>query len=95
MDWLQFVSVVAIPAFVGLLVLHFRHRAHDDVRHKELTDKLTATQRELDAYKLIVSQTYASQGYLKDVESRLVQALGKIEDKLDRVLGLASLEPGR
>lgn len=95
MDWLQFVSLIAVPAFVGLLWLHFQHRTHDDTRHKELTEKLAATEKQLDAYKLIVSQTYASQTYLKDVENRLVQALGKIEGKLDRALGLAGLEPGR
>jgi hypothetical protein len=94
MDWLQFVSIVAIPAFGGLLWLHFQHRNHDDKRHSDLTDRLAASEKELAAYKLIVAQTYASQGYLQDVEKRLVDHLAKIEAKLDRMMGF-SLGDGR
>ncbi len=39
---------------------------------------------DLAAYKTEVAKDYASMKYLKDVETRIMTQLEKIEDKLDR-----------
>lgn len=41
---------------------------------------------DLAAFKLKVAETYATVAYLKDVESRVVTRLDKLDGKIDRVL---------
>lgn len=86
MDWLDFVALVAIPAFGGLLLLHLRHRSEVAEQNREQTAATVAVAAELAAYKLEVAHRYASQGYLKDVEQRLTDYLEKIEKKLDKMI---------
>jgi hypothetical protein len=48
-----------------------------------------ATQKELTAFKLKVAEEYATKEFIKETEERLVLALQRIDDKLDRALNLA------
>ncbi len=73
MDWQSFVAVVAAPVIGGLIF--FTYRAHA---------RIGEVQHQLDAYKVEVAEKYATIGYLKDVEQRIVDHLRSIEKKLDR-----------
>ncbi|MBS4048178.1 MAG: hypothetical protein KG075_17665 [Alphaproteobacteria bacterium] len=74
MDWQQFVNVVAIPAFavVGWLAWSARVKAED-------------AEARLSAFQIEVAQKYASVAYLKDVESRLLQSLAKVESSVEKL----------
>lgn len=95
MDWLTWVQVVELPVLGYVLWLIYRGK--DDARDaakalKDAQDKLAAEisrvrsagAHELAEFKLQVAKEYASVAYLKDVETRLIDALQRIEDKLDR-----------
>lgn len=86
------ISAVELPALGGLFWLIWRTRGETEDRLDGLDDKVTvggAQAREaLAAYKLEVAKTYATTGYLKDVERRLTEHLVRIEAKLDAVSGV-------
>ena len=81
MTWIQFVSYVAIPAFVGLAVwIAGCHRA----AHKGLREG----RDELAAFKISVAETYATKSHVVAVEKSIMHKLERIEDKLDIIVGL-------
>jgi hypothetical protein len=90
MDWTDFINWIALPAYAGMAGLLWRHIEADARRFEtqaQAHDKaFTALRSELADYKLVVATTYASQGYLRDVEMRLIGHLSKIEEKLDRLV---------
>lgn len=51
----------------------------------EVDTRINQVAAELDDYKLEVSKEYASIGYLKDVEERLVQAINKLGMAMERM----------
>lgn len=79
MTWLQWVQLVEVPAILFLVAWNLR-----------LQNALAMARNQgdaaLSAFKLRVAETYATVAYLKDVESRVVTRLDKIDDKMDRVL---------
>ena len=75
MDWLTWISVVEIPAIAALAGLLWRRMQES-----------AALARELDAFKLQVSKDYATTGYLKDVEERLVKAIDRWGDKMEKLV---------
>jgi hypothetical protein len=82
MDWQDFVTIVAIPAFGLCLWLAWSAR-----------QKAEDAETRLSQFMIEVAQKYASVAYLKDVETRLMQAMNKVEAtvekldaKLDRLL---------
>lgn len=86
-DLAWWISVVDLPAMAGLFALIWRTR-HDNekaVSHVQaLLDMRSDQLREaLFSFKLEVAKTYASQRDLRDLESRIVEHLLRIESKLD------------
>ncbi|MCB1501363.1 MAG: hypothetical protein KDK07_16520 [Bauldia sp.] len=79
MDLQWWISVIEIPALVGLFWLVQSYKTAGD-------KAIESIREEVSEFKLHVATNYASLAYLKDVEARLVQHLLKIEAKLDRVV---------
>lgn len=71
--WVSAVDVPMISAFVFALS-RMRNSVEEQLR--DLRDRFTA-------YKLEVAQNYASINHVKDLESRLIAHLLRIETKLD------------
>ncbi len=89
LDLTWWIGVVEMPALVGLFWFAWRNRkdsdiALDDTRH-EFETGLAYLRETLSAYKLEVAKSYASIGYLKEVERRLTDHLIRIEDKIGAV----------
>ncbi|HYE52539.1 MAG TPA: hypothetical protein VEB20_23290 [Azospirillaceae bacterium] len=86
-DIAWWITAVELPAVGGLFWLIWRGRREADQALDGLRDgldaELSALRENLAAYKLEVAKSYASIGYLKDVERRLVGHLLRIEAKLD------------
>ena len=78
-----------LPTLGGMALLIWRSRQEADRRIDELEHRLDVglgqTRDALAAYKLEVAKSYATTGYLKDVETRLTEQLIRIETKLDGV----------
>lgn len=91
-DLMWWITAVELPVLGGLFLLIWRIRGEADMRLDGLDDKLAAglaqVREALAAYKLEVAKTYATTGYLKDVERRLTEHLVRIEAKLDAVSGV-------
>jgi hypothetical protein len=73
------VSVIELPALVGLFGLVQMYKASCDKAVLEL-------RTDLAAYKVLVATTFASTTYVKDIETRIITHLQKIEDKIDRIV---------
>lgn len=69
MEWTDFVSFISVP--LAAVVAYLWRQSQ-------------ACRADLAAYKTEVAKEYASILYLKDMENRIVERIGKIEDKLDR-----------
>lgn len=87
MNWLQFVELIAIPAFAACVALvWFAVRKAQDAQDssrtaiEEANKAVRTVMDDLNKYKLDVAREYASIAYLKDVEVRLVSALNEIKD---------------
>jgi hypothetical protein len=70
------IVAVDIPLATTFFVIFSRFKRDVDI----LTDSL---RERLNAYKLDVAQNYASINHVKDLESRLIAHLLRIETKLD------------
>lgn len=88
-DPLWWVTAVELPVLGGLFLLIWRARLEADQRLDDLAHRLEIgvgqAREALSAYKLEVAKSYATTGYLKDVERRLTEHLVRIEAKLDSV----------
>ncbi len=86
-DVIWWITAVELPTLAALFWLSWRNRRDADraIEHNRWTfeAKLAGLRENLAAYKLEVAQSYASIGYLKEVERRLTDHLVRIEDKLD------------
>lgn len=91
MDLMGWITAVELPALGGLFWMIWRSRAEADdgiEGNRRALDLGLAQNREaLAAYKLEVAKSYASIGYIKDVEKRLTVHLERIEYKLDAKAG--------
>ncbi len=86
-DLLWWISAVELPVMGGLLMLIWRtrrdnERATDKLR-KALDHRSDQLRDALAGFKLEVAKTYASQTDLRELETRLVAHLLRIEAKLD------------
>ena len=85
MNW--WVTVIQIPVLGGMfwLIWHIRNESENAERHlRDLIDTRHSQMREgLAAFKLEVAKTYASVTEMRELESRLVGHLLRIESKLD------------
>jgi hypothetical protein len=73
---LWWIVAVDIPLFTTIFSIFSRFR-------RETEDHLSALRDTLAHYKLEVAQSYASISQMKDLESRLVAHLLRIESKLE------------
>lgn len=82
------ITAVDLPALSGLfwLVLKTRHdsEASLDLMQETLDVRCTQLREGLSAFKLEVAKSYASVTDMKDLESRIVSHLLRIESKLDQ-----------
>ncbi|MFN3826939.1 MAG: hypothetical protein ACK4NR_04865 [Micavibrio sp.] len=86
-DLIWWITVIDLPALGGLFWMIWRSR-HDNKREvdhlREVIESRNAQMREgLAAFKLEVAKTYACVGDMRDLETRLVAHLLRIEVKLD------------
>lgn len=91
------ITAVDIPALSGLLwlIIHTKREARDsmDELHETLDVRSHQLREALAAFKLEVAKSYASVTDMKDLETRIVSHLLRIEAKLDRTaLKTASLK---
>lgn len=70
------ITAIDIPVMTGFVVAFNRLRNGTDNQIAEMRERL-------NAYKLEVAQNYASINHVKDLESRLIAHLLRIETKLD------------
>ena len=81
------ITAVDLPAMAGLfwLIWRTRQEAERNCAHvRTMLDCRSDQLRDaLNAFKLEVAKTYASQHDLRDLETRLVEHLLRIESKLD------------
>lgn len=86
------ITAVELPALAGLFWLVWRGRNEADARLDRIEHRVESglgqCREALAAYKLEVAKTYATTGYLKDVERRLTEHLVRIEAKLDAAAGV-------
>ncbi len=86
-DFIWWITVVDLPALTGLFWMIWRTRKDHDLSSQHLRDMIetrNSQMREaLFAFKLEAAKTYAAISDLKDLESRLVGHLLRIESKLD------------
>ncbi|CAA7617666.1 hypothetical protein [Magnetospirillum sp. UT-4] len=92
-DLMWWITAVELPCLGGLFWLVWSNRLKCDSRDDSIEDRLAAglaqLREALSAYKLEVAKSYATTGYLKDVERRLTEHLVRIEAKIDAVSGVA------
>lgn len=82
MDWntiLQLVEVIVVPATGA--VLWYYQRLID-----RANDRITEAERDLAKFRVHVAEKYLSAETFKTFENRLMQALQRVEDRLDRVM---------
>ncbi len=86
-DLTWWLSAIDVPALSGMLAMIWRIRRDCDssLRHvREIADARNAQLREaLSSFKLEVAKNYASITDMKELETRLVSHLLRIESKLD------------
>lgn len=86
-DLMWWATAVEMPALAGLFWIGWRNRRDTDAEiehNRRAFEHGHAQLREaLAAYKLEVAKSYASIGYMKDVEKRITVHLERIEHKLD------------
>jgi hypothetical protein len=86
-DILWWITVIDLPAMTGLFWMIWKTRKESQESGQQLRNVIesrNAQMREaLSAFKLEVAKNYAAVSDLKDLESRLVGHLLRIESKLD------------
>lgn len=86
-DLSWWITVIELPVLGGLfwLIWHGRQESEETSQHlRDVIETRNAQMREaLSAFKLEVAKNYASISDLKDLESRLVGHLLRIESKVD------------
>lgn len=85
---LWWVTAVELPVFSGLfwMILKARQDAQEatDILQQMLDVRTTQLKESLLTFKLEVAKSYASVTDMKDLETRIVSHLLRIESKLDR-----------
>lgn len=86
MDWITFVSFVGGGTAVFLAAWIFYVMQQKTREHAEMWRAINSIRDDLSAYKLKVSEQFATTEHLKSVETRLVEALEGINERLDKLL---------
>lgn len=88
MDWLNFVQLVALPAFAFLFhkLTKVESAVEDKIaKHTEKTAEDIDTVREnVSNWQLVVVRDYATRAELERLENRIVGAIERLETKLDK-----------
>jgi hypothetical protein len=79
MDLQWWIATIGLPLVGALFWLRFHDRDETDKALRSLTTDLAN-------YKLTVATGFASISHLKDVETRIMAHLEKIDQKIDRVI---------
>lgn len=86
-DLVWWITVIDLPAMAGLLGFVWRTRQDSEAAvkrlHAMLDHRSDQLREALNAFKLEVAKTYASQKDLRALEGRLTSHLLRIEAKLD------------
>ena len=86
-DLVWWISAIDLPALGGLFWLIWRQKRESDLalrRLRDVVDSRNSQLREaLSSFKLEVAKSYASITDMKELETRLVSHLLRIEAKLD------------
>lgn len=86
-DIIWWITAVDIPALAGLLTLIWQTRRECkreiDALERSLDQRLDGLKEAIGVFQLDVAKTYASEGDVGALESRLVAHLLRIEAKLD------------
>ena len=87
-DLIWWISAIEIPGLAGLfwLIWHNRRDAEKALKHVHTVLERRSEQLRdaLNAFKLEVAKTYASQNDLRQTEERITEHLLRIESKLDQ-----------
>lgn len=90
MSWQQWIQAVEIPAILFLAGLMVKNRrdlqAQAETMRAELQRFIAGVQQNLHVFEVKVAENYATATYLKDVETRLVRSLARLEEKIDRII---------
>ncbi len=85
---LWWVTAVELPVFSGLFWMIFKARRDAeeaiDLLHDTLDVRTAQLKEGLSSFKLEVAKSYACIADMKDLETRIVSHLLRIESKLDR-----------
>ncbi|MBP6818356.1 MAG: hypothetical protein KBC46_03530 [Ferrovibrio sp.] len=82
---MQFIQLAALPALGGLW--WYARQAHEraEAARAVAEEKAAKVLAELNAYKLQAAKEFATIGYLKDVELRMLSAMNEIKDAVKEI----------
>jgi len=87
-DLIWWITAIELPALSGMFWLIFQTRKEAeeaiDRLHETLDVRSTQLREALSCFKLEVAKSYASVTDMKDLETRIVSHLLRIESKLDQ-----------
>ncbi|HVJ31678.1 MAG TPA: hypothetical protein VND94_01070 [Terriglobia bacterium] len=101
MDWLQFLEIIAVPAFIGLAALFFwgyrdlrvyirAVETETDKKQASTTAKydatITAVRQEIQSMTISIMKQYVPKEDVLRLENRLMDAISKIDEKLERII---------
>jgi len=93
-DWVQFLELIAIPAF-GLLFWYVQKVQdksekhgdkaidHADKSAEKLNEEMESVRTQLGAWQIEVMRTYATRAEVERLENRIVGAIERLEKKID------------
>lgn len=88
MEWTAFLELVAAPLFIGMCsVIYMLYRKVEETA-AAINTELEAVRSQLAAWQLEIVKTYATKAESEKSEAKLFAAIDRIENKLDRALGI-------
>lgn len=85
-DWIALVGLVAIPIAIVAWRKAGAEKETNRIEHIGLQNLCTNIERELHRYQLDAAQRFATVIQVQDLERRLMTAIERFEEKLDRHL---------
>lgn len=101
--WLVGTGIALLGLFGGVIARDRAIQRDKNAREDKMHDRITRVRedlsrdlgdlrRELNEYKLEVQREYASVGHLKEVETRLAQAIERLDSRLEAMPGQLAQE---